>query len=149
MNAVGGGELVNMETAISLPRAAFCIVANAYLAYWAYRAFVPRRRTVESAEPSARGEGSEYARRRRRMLTGWLVGALALLAVSRVVGPGGYQALMEWILSWMVLVPSLKAKVVLFGLWFVGLIVALVGALRETSGWLKDGEGRHITASSA
>ena len=139
---------MDIAPVISLPRAALCIVANGYFAYWAYRAFVPRRRVVESAEPSARGEGSEYARRRRRMLTGFLIGALALLAVSLVVGPGGSQVLMEWVVSWMVLVPTVKAKVVLFGLWFLGLLVALVGALRETSAWLKDGEGQ-VAAQNA
>ena len=142
-------DLMTTETIISLPRAAVCIVANAYFAYWAYRAFVPRRRPAEAAQPSARGEGREHARRRRRMLTGFLVGALALLAVSRIVGTGGFQSVMEWLLSWLVFIPSVNGKLVAMGLWFLGLVVALVGALRETSAWLKDGEGRHVRASSA
>ena len=133
---------MNTEPIISLPRVLLCIVANAYFAYWAYRAFVPRRRPAEAAQPSVRGEGSEYARRRRRMLTGFLVGALTLLAVSLVVGPGGFKPVMEWLFSWMVLIDSEKAKLALAGLWFLGLVVALVGALRETSAWLNDGGGQ-------
>ena len=119
--------------------AAFSIVFNLFAAFWAYRAFRPKLRDQPVAQPSERGEGSAYARRRKVLLPYLLAWSVSVLFVSVLGGPAFAQELPSYMFMWVFLFESMPVRLLLFGGTMLLHVAAVAGAVRHLIGWLNGG----------